>query len=464
MPRKVLAFLGVDLAEGGLFPLRLHRRFAGFIAVSLLLVLVGSGLFFWQSSHSWFCNSCHNMRPYVASWKESSHGKKGIECIQCHFPPGLQNALHQKFKAASMLVAFITGTYRSAPHAEVEDSSCMRPGCHETRLLEGKVDFKGVAFDHRPHLGEMRRGKRLRCQTCHSQIVQGTHITVTSSVCFTCHFKGQVHGRTEDPIGGCKGCHAVPAKPLKLATGETYSHADYEKRGVPCIKCHFDTVQGDGQVPRQVCLGCHNDPVRLARFDDHAFIHKNHVTDHSVACFRCHMEIRHGRNPEPDRTEAACDRCHEGRHDMTAQLYRGTGARGVRNMPSAMSSAHVQCVACHEILGGLEGHTPHATYEAGEKACVECHGKDMAGTLADWKKEIAGALKKAEDGLTAAEASAKALAPEAQPAAQRLLGDARYNFDLVRYGRGVHNLDYAQAILKAVRDNAAKAAQLGDKK
>ena len=72
------------------------------------------------------------------------HGKKGIECIQCHFPPGAQNAVKQKFKAASMLVAFITGTYKSAPLAEIQDASCMRPGCHETRLLEGKVDFKAV--------------------------------------------------------------------------------------------------------------------------------------------------------------------------------------------------------------------------------------------------------------------------------------------------------------------------------
>ena len=256
----------------------------------------------------------------------------------------------------------------------------------------------------------------------------------------------------------------MPAKPVKLATGDTYSHADYEKRGVPCYKCHFDTVQGDGKVPRQVCLGCHNDPERLSRFDDHEFMHKNHVTDHTVACFRCHMEIRHGRSPAPDRTEAACVRCHEGRHDTTAQLYRGTGARGVKDKPSPMSAAHVQCIACHEILGGMAGHLPHATYEAGEKACLECHGKDVAGMVASWKEETADALKKAEASLAKAEAAAKSLAAPARQTAEQLLGDARFNLDLVRYGKGVHNLEYAETVLKAVSANAAKVVHLGDKK
>ena len=465
MARKFLSFFGIDLAEGGLFPLRLRRRFAGFVGLGLLLFLAASAVFFWQSSKSWFCNSCHIMRPYVASWRESTHGKKGIECIQCHFPPGFQNGVRQKFKAASMLVAFITGTYSTAPMSEIQDASCMRPGCHQTRLLEGKVDFKGVPFDHKPHLGELRRGKRLRCQTCHSQIVQGTHIAVTTSVCFTCHFNGLVHGRTEDPIAGCKGCHAVPAKPVKLATGNDFSHTDYEKQGVACYKCHFDSVQGDGKVPRQVCLGCHNDPARLARFDDHEFMHKNHVTDHTVACFRCHMEIRHGRHPEPEPLDVSCERCHEGRHNITAQLYRGTGARGVKDLPSGMSAARVQCIACHEILGGMEGHVPHATYQAGEKACIECHGKDIAGSLAEWKDTVAKALKKAEASHEKAETAAKALAaPEAKQTAEKLLGDARYNLDLVRYGRGVHNVDYAQAILTAVAKNAAQVVGLGEKK
>ena len=68
-------------------------------------------------------------------------------------------------------------------------------GCHETRLLQGKVKFKRFYFDHKPHLTELRRGKKLRCTSCHSQIVQGDHMKVTESTCFLCHFKeiGRAH-------------------------------------------------------------------------------------------------------------------------------------------------------------------------------------------------------------------------------------------------------------------------------
>ena len=465
MLRRWFAFVGIDLGEKGFFPMRLRRRFGGFVALGLLLMAVGSGTFFWQSSKSWFCNSCHIMRPYVESWKESTHGQEGVECIQCHFPLGFKNAVAAKFQAASMAVAFITGTYDTAPFAEVQDASCMRPGCHEKRLLEGEVDFDGVSFNHKTHLGELRRGKKLRCQTCHSQIVQGSHITVTKSVCFTCHFKDLKHGRVEEPVAGCTGCHKVPDKPVKTARGGEYNHADYPADKVACYKCHFDTVQGDGHVPKQVCLGCHKNPDHLARFDDHEFMHKNHVTDHKVECFHCHDEIRHGRDPEPEKADPMCNRCHERKHDLTGQLYSGKGARGVDGTPSIMWKTRVQCIGCHQTLGGIPGHAPHATYEANEKSCVACHGEDGKGMLADWKTEIAEALKEATAVFAKAETAAKSIAAEdAKAKAAKLLDDARYNLDFVRYAKGVHNMEYALSILEAVGANAEKVVELSEAK
>ncbi|MFW6163683.1 MAG: NapC/NirT family cytochrome c [Planctomycetota bacterium] len=465
MVQRALRAIGIESADGGLFPIRLRRRFGGVVLGCVVLGVVGSGVFFWQSSKSWFCASCHLMEPYVASWRESRHGQEGVECVECHFPPGLKNAVAGKLQAASMLVAFLTGTYDTSVVAEIEDASCMRPGCHEERLLEGKVAFNDVHFDHKPHLTKLRRGKRLRCQTCHSQIVQGSHITVTESVCFTCHFKDHKHGRVEDPVGGCTGCHDVPEGPLKLVTGNEYDHADYAGRGVACYKCHFDSVQGDGRVPRQVCLGCHKEPEHLARYDDHQFMHRNHVTDHKVECFHCHTEIRHGSDPEPEPGEPACARCHEGKHDYTAQIYRGTGARGVEDAPSAMWAAKVQCIACHQILGGLPGHAPHSTYEAGETSCIECHGEDVEGMLAMWKEEMATLVKESETALASAREAASSLETDQEKKeAARRLDDAQHNLHLVRYGRGVHNLNYAMNVLEAVNEAAAEVTAMAEGK
>ena len=49
-----------------------------------MLVMVGCAA--WYTSRPQFCNSCHIMEPYYASWQQSSH--KDVSCIECHFPPG----------------------------------------------------------------------------------------------------------------------------------------------------------------------------------------------------------------------------------------------------------------------------------------------------------------------------------------------------------------------------------------
>src|SRR5690606_25869693 len=134
---------------------------------------------------------CHIMEPYYQAWHDSTH--KDVPCADCHFEPGWRNTLHGKFQASSQAAKYITNTYGSKPHAEVRDASCMRSGCHEKRVLEGKVDWdvptsRGdmitIRFDHTPHLEPDRRGKQLRCVSCHSQMVQGQHIVVTLDTCF----------------------------------------------------------------------------------------------------------------------------------------------------------------------------------------------------------------------------------------------------------------------------------------
>ena len=51
----------------------------------------------------------------------------------------IRTNLFEKFQALSQVVKFVTRTYSSKPYAEVEDSSCLRSGCHSTRLLQGPL-------------------------------------------------------------------------------------------------------------------------------------------------------------------------------------------------------------------------------------------------------------------------------------------------------------------------------------
>ena len=204
-----------------------------------------------------------------------------------------------------MVARYFTGTYSTNPWTEVDDQSCLRSGCHAKRVLLGRELYKGVLFDHQPHLTEMRREKQLRCTSCHSQIVQGSHIAVTPTTCFLCHFKNTTpqHSGT----ARCTLCHAIPEKTITTA-GLSFDHGDVKRFGMDCMACHEGVIKGDGEVPRERCFTCHNDTARLERYGETEFLHRMHVTDHKVECLHCHIEIRH---KIPAREEALSTGCAE---------------------------------------------------------------------------------------------------------------------------------------------------------
>jgi len=134
-----------------------------FVFFGLLILLVISAEF---TSRPKFCTTCHYMQPFYDSWASSTH--KDVACAKCHYEPGFKSIIETKTIGLVHLVTYLTEFYkRSKPAAEVSDASCLRAGCHEKRLLSGKEKFERVYFDHSPHLTEMRRGKKLRCSSCH---------------------------------------------------------------------------------------------------------------------------------------------------------------------------------------------------------------------------------------------------------------------------------------------------------
>jgi nitrate/TMAO reductase-like tetraheme cytochrome c subunit len=442
--------------------LRVGLTLWGWVLVMLVVVVGGATGFGEYSMQPDFCRSCHIMEPYYQAWHRSTHN--GVACQDCHFEPGWRNTLRGKFQASAQVAKYLTRTYGSKPHAEIADASCLRSGCHEKRLLEGKVRWAAptsdgqtidIAFDHTPHLGQLRRGKQLRCVSCHSQIVQGEHLTVTVSTCFLCHFKGLQHGRDNEVLGGCRSCHDAPAQIVQSALGP-FDHREYVDRGVACENCHSDSIAGDGEVPKQVCGNCHNVAEHLGRFGDTAFVHRNHVTEHKVECSHCHIKIEHRLGAARAGRSGGCGACHEGSHGGPAALYRGTGGRGVPDMPSPMARTEVDCIACHrhrevpsetaEVVG--------QTFAAAADSCQYCHGAKYAGTLGQWKHDlaaleakVASACSEARQRVTAAEVPAAV-----RRRAELLLADADHNRRLVSLGHGVHNFNYALALLNAALD------------
>lgn len=408
--------------------------FLGFTIVAILAMVH-------VTSQPSFCGTCHIMKPYYNSWHASKHNQ--VACVECHIAPGATAEIRKKFEALSMVAKYVTATYGTRIWTEVDDASCLR--CHERRLLEGKEVFQGVSFDHTPHLTETRRGLKLRCTSCHSQIVQGSHIAVTVSTCALCHFTAQ---KANTGTAKCTTCHTVPTT-VKTASGEKFDHAEISRNGIECRMCHENVVRGDGAVPKQNCLMCHSEPDRLKKYDDTVFLHKKHVSERKVDCQRCHLIIEHDRGRPPAQpASGSCASCHGDGHSPQYQLYAGRGARGVKDMPSAMYDVGVACQGCHNTAGAsgqvqlasfTASHGSHAT-KAGELSCMACHGAGYQTVYRNWKSGM----------TTRTEALGKQMAATSSALGRRhpqAWDDAITNFQLVRDGNGMHNVTYAFAVL-----------------
>ena len=421
-------------------------RGLGVVAAMIFLGLLAVGGAGWYTSRPEFCRSCHIMEPYFQSWAHSSH--RDVTCIECHFAPGFGGKMRGKMLGLVQLAKYVTASAGPRPAAEIPDASCLRSGCHETRLLSGKVNFHGVPFDHTPHMGAMPLGKQLRCTSCHSQIVQGKHIAVTTTTCFLCHFKDQSFNQG---LGSCTHCHQIPDKSFDMGGGVSFSHDLAYERGVDCSNCHGDLIRGKGEVPRERCLTCHNRESDLARIGDHVFMHKKHVTEHKVDCLNCHLGITHKLDQEKlTHARSECASCHPNHHQEQENMLKGTGAKSVAAKGGAMLMVRLECRTCHRIE--QTSTTGAVLVKASAQVCVACHEPSIADKLERFKNELKASeanLQQAADRIRAALKSTK-LKEERVKSLQEELTKLQDDLNFLRVGNGVHNIHYANAVTKVV--------------
>lgn len=431
-------------------PLKIAVQLAILIVI---LAAVGTVGFIEYSGQPSFCRKCHIMEPYYESWKTSTHNQ--VPCIDCHYAPGIKAEAMGKFQAANQVVKYVTGTYGLKPWAEIEDAACLRSGCHVTRQLEQEVNFQGIRFNHAAHLGELRRGKQLRCTSCHSQIVQGEHVTVTQSTCFLCHFKQTPVG---EPIAGCVSCHTSPPV-IQSPAGFIVDHPQYIRDFVSCVSCHSRVTEGSGAAERSRCFNCHNEPARLGKFEDTDLMHRTHIADHNVECAQCHVPIEHRVVSLTGTYELDCSSCHRSVHERQQRMYAGLGGHGTENMPDAMFLANVTCQGCHELTATVKGH--EQVQLAGEASCMSCHGIRYANILPSWQQEMARKVAEVERVVRGARATLSATPVRHRSTADSLLRLATENIEFVRDGKGAHNIMFADQLLRASLDFVGVAVKTG---
>ncbi len=457
-----------------------------FNIIAFIVIIAGFFLMLEATKSPKFCGICHNMDTYIESWAHSSH--KNVNCIECHFKPGFLNELRGKWEAQVHVVLQITGKAPPRSHTEIPDASCMREGCHtQKEINRHDIVYEGVHFDHGKHVSELRRGKKLRCTSCHSQIVQGKHMTVTDSTCFQCHFyKTEEHPELRD----CKLCHFKKREKVYIDANYNmpYDHAKYVKRGVTCESCHYDIIQGDGHIKDNTCVQCHDKPELLIGHYSSEELHKIHITDHKVECYFCHTAIRHRIVRVKSHEEIAkkksirsamkglhldanCFKCHQvGEHEIVRQMYMGKGGKGVKDLPDPMFKAHLDCTICHIRLkthenGVVTGFVFRKGAKEIAKSCEECHGPLYGPLLDHWNDLLQKEVQKTEDVIYNANKSiaqikkTSANSDQMNKAAE-LMQIANHNLGFVKLAKGVHNIVYAMKLLDVSQRKAQEAAKL----
>ncbi|MEW6049708.1 MAG: cytochrome c3 family protein [Candidatus Zixiibacteriota bacterium] len=423
------------------------------ITIGVLLVLViGGGLILTnRTHHASFCTSCHYMEPYVRHWKASGHAD--VECYKCHdYGVG---------RLTLSAIKYATGTFSPRPKANVHDESCLSSGCHEVRLLQGKTEFrKGIVFDHAVHLEKVLRGEKLRCTSCHNQIVQYDeeisqgHMAVNDKACFVCHFKDAGQG---EAITGCDACHGMPKDTVEHA-GFKFDHGPYLKLGVECKQCHTMIVKGDGAVPEAKCYSCH---VERSRADyTREQLHQIHVTTNGIDCFKCHTDIEHGNFEMVSALEITCENCHIRQHNRPKQMYMGIGGKDTLDMPSAMFAAQVSCTGCHTHTTPQGEPLAHQEKkEAQRVSCVTCHGKGYDLMFDNWLEGTKAVLDEYDKYLKSVKADFVGIGGSqgSRSATREAIGTAEYNFEFVKDGHIPHNIRYALYLLNSSADRVQSA-------
>ena len=143
---------------------RLWRMVTSIIGAVIVVLIIAAFVAAHFTSASSFCNSCHEMNPYYASWQASTH--KTAQCRDCHIPPGFIPYIETKLGSLREIYVHLTGNPKAplAVTRKIPNASCFR--CHPNPPPDPALPT--VTFTHaKKHSG-------LNCISCHIRLVHRT--------------------------------------------------------------------------------------------------------------------------------------------------------------------------------------------------------------------------------------------------------------------------------------------------
>ena len=188
---------------------------------------------------------------------------------------------------------------------------------------------------------------------------------------------------------------------------------------------------------------------RIVPFNDVTFAHGSHIGN-GLKCSDCHSpRENHGKT-----VLQVCAKCHHGKeikkvscedcHVFVKRLVQGKGGLGVQEKPS-VKLGKVQCLDCHPGVAAKK----KDTLDAIQKRCVECHDQSYGDMAVQWKMKSEQLLKKTAEKMTQVKAEIDRIELRGGHTFvyRKLYGDAEFNFNIVKKGNGVHNLEFAEDLL-----------------
>ena len=402
-----------------------------------------------------FCNSCHIMNPYYASWQSSGHSE--VNCLDCHLQPGFAGYVKGKINGLAQAVDCIVGRVGTKPNATVKDVSCLRSECHSSEeLISSNIDYEGIKFTHKNHIAKVVDGIRISCGTCHSHFEGDEHFAVNNNVCFMCHFLQDNKSGSRLVQTSCQSCHVVPDKVIKRGL-VTINHAEFVSYKASCEdSCHKKEIEKTSDVADSVCLNCHG--FSKEQQMDSLELHKSHTNHEKVECFACHGKVSHGQTQVSSiSTMMDCQNCHSDTHQVQRRIYMTQHPmqdEKTELVLSPMFLTHVECSGCHIERVQRKSRTLDSfgtVAKAVPRACDKCHEQGTGQRyISFWQRQIKGLYENVSSKLDRLEEQAqletdKQLAQELSNKAKK----AGSILDSVSSDGswGVHNFKYTEAIL-----------------
>jgi hypothetical protein len=319
---------------------RTGRTWARVVGVVALVLVVAVVAFDLVTASPRLCSSCHEMRPRVASWRQSAH--VGVTCWECHQTPRPWYAypltladrtriLARDVRAHSSwdTTAAVDGPVAGVP--PVGDEVCLQ--CHEPNR-KATSGFR-IKINHVEHA--KRNGSCVSChvRTAHPLESRGTPLTLMSQ-CFTCH------GTPEKPeaSAACILCH--PAG-YELEPQSHKAQAWLPERHGPTARS--DRSQCEMCHEQKFCDDCHG--LEMPHPDEWAQGESGHASvaeSNRTVCARCHTE-------KPD----LCSMCHHKAYDPR----RGTWVQ--QHYIEVQTGGAAYCLECHAPSYCVNCHVSWAT-------------------------------------------------------------------------------------------------------